>query len=131
MRTFLSSPRRRRRLGWTLGIVLAIAALVAISVALSTSGSEDTPVATEAGETTTPTVATIRVTPAVRKQVDRTVQAFVHTAVIRRDLASAWPLTSPVMRRSVTRREWTRGDIPVQPFPAAALESADWRLRYR
>jgi hypothetical protein len=131
MRTFLSSPRRRRRLGWTLGIVLAISAIVAISVRYSTSGTEDTPVVTDAGETTTPAVATIRVTPAVRKQVDRTVQVFVHTAVIRRNLDSAWPLTSPVMRQSVTRSEWTRGDIPVQPFPAAALESADWRLRYR
>ena len=55
----------------------------------------------------------------------------MRTAVIRRDLDSAWPLASPVMRQGVSRSEWDRGDIPVQPFPAAALAGADWLLRYR
>src|SRR5580765_7353651 len=107
----LSSPRRRRRLGWTLAIVLPLAAIVVVSVLYRTSGSEDTPVVTDAAETTA-TVATIRVTPAVRRQVDETVQTFVHTAVIRRNLAAAWPLASPLMRQSVTRKEWVSGNLP-------------------
>jgi hypothetical protein len=127
----LSSPRRRRRLGWTLAVVLPLAAIVVVSIVYSTSGTDDTPVATDTTGPAEPVVATIKVTPAVRRRVDETVQTFVHTAVIRRNLAAAWPLASPVMRQGVTRREWVGGNLPVQPFPAAALQSADWRLRYR
>jgi hypothetical protein len=127
---FLSSPRRRRRLGWTLAVVVPLVAIVVVSVLYRKSGSEDTPVAADTTGAA-PVVATIRVTPAVRRQVDETVQTFVHTAVIRRNLAAAWPLASPAMRQSVTRSEWLRGDLPVQPYPAAALRAADWSLRYR
>jgi hypothetical protein len=131
MRSILSSPRRRRRLGWTLGVVLAVAAAVVVGVRWSnTAEVVDTPVESGPAETTAAAPA-IRVTAAVRREVGQTVQAFVHTAVIRRDLDRAWPLASPTMRQGLTRREWERGDIPVQPFPAAALAGADWRLRYR
>jgi hypothetical protein len=127
----LSSPRRRRRLGWTAAIVLPLAAIVVVSILYGTSGSEDTPVAADTTGPAAPALATIRVTPAVRRRVDETVQTFVRTAVIRRNLEAAWPLASPVMRQAVTRSEWLRGDLPVQPFPAKALRAADWRLRYR
>jgi hypothetical protein len=132
MRAFLSSPRRRRRLGWTLAIVLPLAAVVFTGLRWSDTGRKvvDTPIRTDTTEAAAarPSIA---VTPAVRREVDRTVQTFVHTAVIRRDLDAAWPLASPVMRQGVTRRDWERGDIPVQPFPAKALAGAGWRLRYR
>jgi hypothetical protein len=132
MRSILSSPRRRRRLGWTLGVVLAAAAAVAVGVRWSnTAEVVDTPVETGPAETAAAAAPAIRITPAVRREVGETVQTFVHTAVIRRDLDRAWPLASPAMRQGLTRRQWERGDIPVQPFPAAALAGADWRLRYR
>jgi hypothetical protein len=127
----LSSPRRRRRLGWTLAFVLPLAAIVVVSVVYGTSGTEDTPVAADTTAPAAAAIETIKVTPAVRRRVDETVQTFVHTAVVRRNLAAAWPLASPAMRQGVTRREWVRGELPVQPFPAAALQSADWSLRYR
>lgn len=132
MRTLLSSPRRRRRLGWTLGLVLLVAAVVLAGVRYSNTGRQvdDTPIETDAASTEA-VVASIRVTPEVRRQVDRTVQTFVRTAVIRRNLGAAWPLTSPAMRQGVSRSDWDRGDIPVQPFPARALAGADWLLRYR
>jgi hypothetical protein len=131
MRNRLASPRFRRRFGWTLGIGLAVVGVVAVGVMYSYEPEPETAVSTEADTTTTATLPPLRVTPVVRREVDETVQQFVRTAVIRRNLESAWPLASPVMRQSVTHREWERGDIPVQPFPATALAGADWRLRYR
>jgi hypothetical protein len=129
----LASPRRRRRLGWTLGIGLALVGAVVGGIKYSnTAESLDVSVSSEPVATTAETPQPqLRVTPAVRREVDETVQQFVQTAVIRKNLASAWPLASPLMRQSVSRSEWERGDIPVQPFPAAAFEKADWRLRYR
>jgi hypothetical protein len=133
VRALLASPRRRRRLAWTFGCVLTVAAVIVLGVKYSTTGTSfESPVAPDSAAPTT-AVATpkLRVTPTVRRQVGQTVQRFARTAVIRKDLASAWLLASPTMRAGVTRREWLRGDLPVQPFPAKALESADWRLRYR
>jgi hypothetical protein len=131
MRSILSSPRRRRRLGRALGAALAVVAAVVVGVRWSnTAEVVDTPV--ESGRAKTAAAApAIRITPAVRREVGETVQTFVHTAVIRRNLEEAWPLASPAMRQGLTRRQWERGDIPVQPFPAAALAGADWRIRYR
>jgi hypothetical protein len=131
MRNPLASPRLRRRLGWTLGIGLTVAAAVAIGVSYSYESEPDTAVTEDSVQTTAAPAPPLRVTPAVRREVDDTVQQFVRTAVIRRNLGRAWSLASPAMREGVTRTEWERGDIPVQPFPAAALASADWRLRYR
>jgi hypothetical protein len=130
---FLASPRRRRRLAWWLGGVLALGALAVIAVKFPNTGTSiDSPVERNTAAPTT-AVATpeLRVTPAVRREVGETVQQFVRTAVIRKNLASAWPLASPAMRAGVTRREWLRGDLPVQPYPAKALADADWRLQYR
>ena len=131
MRTLLASPRRRRRLGWALGVGLALVGAVVLGVVYSYEREPETPVSTEAVTTDTAPQAQLRVTPAVRREVEETVQQFVQTAVVRKDLARAWPLASPLMRQGMTRRDWERGDIPVQPYPAAAFESAAWQLRYR
>jgi hypothetical protein len=133
VRALLASPRRRRHLAWTLGCVLTVAAVIVLGVKYSTTGTSfESPVQPGSpAPTTAVATAKLRVTPTVRREVGETVQRFAHTAMIRRNLASAWPLASPAMRASVTRREWLRGDLPVQPFPARALEGAAWRLRYR
>ncbi|MGH3104566.1 MAG: hypothetical protein ACRDN6_10790 [Gaiellaceae bacterium] len=131
MRELLSSPRQRRRLAWTIGLGGFLVGAVVFGIAIPNTGeSLDTPVGQEAAPVATTDVPQLAVTPAVRRQVGETVQRFVRTAVVRKDLPSAWPLASPIMREGVTRSEWDRGDIPVQPFPARALAGADWLLRY-
>ena len=47
----------------------------------------------------------------------RAVDSFVEEAVARRDLAAAYDLTAPELRGPVSRREWSRGDIPVPAYP--------------
>jgi hypothetical protein len=133
MPSLLASPRRRRRLAWTLGSVVALVAAVLLGIEYSNTGTSlETPLEREVAATTTTAAARpLRVTPALRREVGETVQRFVHTAVIRKNLAAGWPLASPAMRAGVTRSEWMRGDIPVQPYPAGAIASADWRLVYR
>lgn len=128
---WLSSPRRRRRLAWTAGFVLAVAAAVPLAVKYSNTGERLPSAPLETGAVTTVAAPErLRVTPAVRRQVGETVQNFVRTAVIRKNLDAAWQLASPLMRSGLTRAEWRRGDIPVQPYPARAFKSADWQLRY-
>jgi hypothetical protein len=131
IRDVLSSPRRRRRVGWTVGVVVVLAVLVPLGIRFANTGQTlETPIETGAGGQTTPSVAQLKVTPVVRRRVGDTVHRFVHTAVVREHLDAAWSLASPAMRAGVTHAAWLRGDLPVQPFPARALRRADWRLRY-
>ena len=60
----------------------------------------------------------IRLTPPVRREVDKIVDEFVRTAVLRRNLERSWRLASPDMRASSSHRQWLRGNLPVFPFPA-------------
>ena len=44
---------------------------------------------------------------------------FVHTAVARKNLARAWELAAPELKRGTTRKEWLAGTMRVVPYPVA------------
>jgi len=44
-------------------------------------------------------------------------EAFVASAVARKDLAASWKLAAPELRGDLTRADWLTGSIPVQPYP--------------
>jgi hypothetical protein len=44
---------------------------------------------------------------------------FVHTAVARKNLARAWDLAAPELKRDTTREEWLAGTMRVVPYPVA------------
>lgn len=71
----------------------------------------------------------IRFTPRLRREVDATIDEFVRTAVLRRNLERSWRLAGPAMRAGVTRADWMRGDLPVLPYPADPDRTA-WQLDY-
>lgn len=71
----------------------------------------------------------VRLTPRTRRQLDATVDEFVRTAVLRRDLRRSWELAAPALRIGVTRRQWLRGELPVYPYPADPKRTA-WELDY-
>jgi len=135
MSSLLASPRRRRRLAWTGSLVAVVAGAAWLTVELDQRAQGDKPssaqpVPEQVAEPAPAAEKPIVVTPAVRREVGSTVAAFVRTAVVRRDLGSAWELASPLMRAGVTRGDWNRGDLPVFPYPAAKLQDSSWRLTY-
>jgi hypothetical protein len=71
----------------------------------------------------------IRLSRRVRREVDRTVDEFVRTAVLRRDLERSWRLASPDMRASSSRARWLRGELPVFPYPADPRRTV-WELDF-
>ena len=134
MRSLLRSPRRRRRLGWILGLGGPVAALVVASVLIGNTGNPKAsgpsgPVG-DAEVALAEAAPPVEVTPAVRRVIDALVQRFVETAVLREDPAAAWELAAPSMREGVQRLEWNAGDLPVQPYDADVLASTEWRLSY-
>jgi hypothetical protein len=60
--------------------------------------------------------------------VNTTLVAFVRAGVTRADPAAAWDLATPQMRSTVTRKQWNRGVLPVQPYPAAISDHPTWNV---
>jgi hypothetical protein len=69
-------------------------------------------------------------TAAAKRAAIATLNTFVHSAFIRRDLAESWPLATPHMRSGNTRSAWLAGNLPVVPYPAREFGAASYRLRY-
>ena len=87
---------------------------------------EDTPIRTDAE----PVAEPIAMTPAVRREVRRTVNEFVSAAVLRKGVDHAWRMSTPTLRGAVTRREWSRGELPIQPYPWGSIRAVDLRFLY-
>jgi hypothetical protein len=124
----ISSPRRRRRVGWSAGVVVAAGAAGA-TIALLPAGQPLPPDRLSAG----PTVAEereVKLTPAMRRGINATIDRFVPAAVDRRDPAFAWSVAGPGLRGGTTRRDWLAGNLPVQPFPVQGTRFHGWRPLY-
>ena len=52
---------------------------------------------------------------------------FIATAVARRDVGRSWDLVTPSLREGYTRAQWSRGDIPIVPYP---VDTARWEIDY-
>jgi hypothetical protein len=123
-----SSARKRRRLA-ILGGVLVVAAGVWAFSLLEPAPERTSAEPTEKGAPKI--VGRERQVPlraADRRAIDRTLDAFVPAAVERKDADIAYRLATPSLRRSATRAEWARGDMPVYPYPAS--ERRDWTLNF-
>ena len=67
-----------------------------------------------------------RFTKAEQREVRRVLAAFVRSAVAREHPERSWDLTAPSLKEGVTRKEWSRGDLPVVPYPALHRGLGQW-----
>jgi hypothetical protein len=115
----------RRRLAWTGGFLL-VAALVAFLVVMFPSPGK------RAGENLSPggDIVKQEKTKAFAPQAGEVLDVarrFVATAVARKHVEDSWELVCPEMKQGFTRERWSRGNIPVVPFP---VFTGKWRLSY-
>jgi hypothetical protein len=130
VRGILQSYRWRRRLAWTGGFVFLVVGFVIAAILLPKDHGrqvELTPTGTEPSEVEAPT-RRVRLTAADRRAVNRTLVAFVRTAVTRDDPVAAWDLATPAMRSSVDHKHWNAGELPVQPYPAHIPDEPSWNV---
>jgi hypothetical protein len=123
-----SSARTRRRL-----MILGVAAAAALGIwAFSILEPAPKQVSSKPTEPGAPKIVgrdrEVPLRRADRRAIDRTLDTFVPAAVERKDPAAAYRLATPSLRRSATRAEWKRGDMPVYPYPAS--ERRDWTLNF-
>jgi hypothetical protein len=132
MRTFLRSPRRRRRLAYAVATPLLLAALVTAGVMALPEAKEDPPevfsnrraINVAAGEDR------VRLSPADRRQVNETMDIVINAGVKRQNPAAVYDIASPTLRRQATRQEWEKGEIPIYPYPALGKKFHGWTVNY-
>ena len=97
---------------------LALAALTACVAALAVTGT-----ATAAKR--------YHLAPSDRKAINETLDILVNHGVKRHDVAASYDVVTPTMRGGMTRKQWSRGSIPVYPYPAAGHQFHSWTILYR
>lgn len=53
---------------------------------------------------------------------------FILTAVARENLARSYAITHPELRQGLSLSDWRTGDIPVQFYPAEAIDTATFKI---
>jgi hypothetical protein len=128
LRALLASPRRRRRFAWSLLPLLVLGGGLTAFAVFGGHGRNLEPDLTLTGEAQIYKPGReITLTRAQRSQADRTLHEFISAAVLREDPQAAWRLSSPELKAGVTRAQWDRGEMPVQPYPAR-IDKLSWRV---
>lgn len=96
------------------GLALLTAFLAALAVAASATAASP-----------------VRVSPADRAAINATLDVLVNHAVKRKDVGRSYDVVTPALRAGMTRTQWSRGSIPVYPYPAAGSTFHQWTVQYR
>jgi len=129
VRLLPESPRRRRRLAWSAaaaGVVVVVA--LAVLLAPSTNGFHSEFHGRPQAIPKPPRL--VPMTPARRRQINALLDAFVPSAVARRNTLSSYSLATPALRAGETREQWATGSIPITPYPARGVRFHGWTLNY-
>jgi hypothetical protein len=121
----------RRRLVWLGSSLLLVLGLVVAAILLPKDHGvhyQLNPTGTQLPQGYRAPPKEVHVTAVERRAVNETLLAFIRTGVTRADSAAAWPLTTPEMRSGISRRDWNRGELPVQPFPASIPSVPEWNI---
>src|SRR5438477_12146329 len=73
----------------------------------------------------------VRLAPSDRAAINATLDIFVNHAVKRRDVAASYDVVTPALRGGMSREAWSRGAIPVYPYPAKGSQFHGWTIQYR
>lgn len=76
-----------------------------------------------------PAAAAPKLTRADRAAITRSIDVFVNHAVKRSRPAAAFDVVAPELRPGISRKAWSRGDLPVYPFPARGV-THPWNVLY-
>jgi len=122
------SPRARRRLLWALGLGLPLAAIVAVFVLIPSHGpSAPGPTGDEGPAQLASVGPKLRLTPAVRRQIDAVLDRFLPAAMERKDEAAGWALAGPEMKSGSTLAGWRKGNTPVPYYQAREKTFHAWQ----
>jgi hypothetical protein len=65
-----------------------------------------------------------------RHAIDRALDAFVNSAIKRRNVGASYNLVTPQFRGGTSRAAWMKGNLPVYPYPARGTSFHEWTLEF-
>lgn len=71
-----------------------------------------------------------RLAPSDRKAINETLDILVNHAVKRKNAGAAYDVVTAELRGGMSRKAWSRGAIPIYPYPARGTQFHDWTIRY-
>jgi hypothetical protein len=77
-----------------------------------------------------PPAGAARLSHADRQAINRTLDAFVDSAVKRKNVDGSWNLVTPELRAGVSRAAWDAGNLPVYPYPAGGTTFHSWTVDF-
>lgn len=121
-----SSPRWRRRLGPPLVLIAVAAPLIYLGIHFSSPGEQGGATGPEVNLPGYTQPKRAPFTKAKQREVSKVLREFVLTAVDRQDVGRSWEISAPSLREGFTRKQWSRGELPVVPYPAANKGLGRW-----
>lgn len=125
--SFLRSRRFQQIFPWVAGLVLAagLAAFLVVFFANTAAPLDAQITDKETGAAVVPSKPqSVAIDPEVRKVAGE----FILTAVARKNLARSYELTHPDLRQGLSLQDWESGNIPVQFYPAEAIDNASFKI---
>jgi hypothetical protein len=119
-----TSRALNRALPWIAGAVLLVGALAFWQTTVRTNENRETFSNERVQNTSTP--KTVKLAPEAQEVVVK----FIKTAVVRKNLAEAWKISGPQIRQNMTRKQWLTGNIPVVPYPDAAVDDSPVKIAW-
>jgi hypothetical protein len=128
---FLSTPRSQRWLMWISGAVLAIGVAVFLGVILTRGSSKPASVNLATIASKPPKTKPVTSNSKVKPSADalKAAHTFLETAVVRKNLAAAYPIVGPDLKGGVSLATWRKGNIPVTFYPAANAKLAELKVK--
>jgi hypothetical protein len=124
---FLSSPRMQQRLLWISAAVFVVGVAVFLGVYFTRSAGPSSNVnistVSSQGPSSTKTAANNSRVPASAGAL-KVARTFLETAVLRKNLDTAYGIVGPDLKGGMSRAEWRKGNIPVQFVPAINAKTA-------
>jgi hypothetical protein len=65
---------------------------------------------------------------AMPKAALTTARSFIDAAVLRKDVAAAWGMSTPRVHGGLTQSRWDTGNIPIVPYPRAKFGGARFKV---
>jgi len=129
-RSWVKSPRARRRIVW-LGALAAAGAVAGLVVVLlpNDKGGIVTPTSNEPVQQIE-RKRQVPLTAASRAQINALLDRFVPAAVARRDPGAAYDLVTPLLRAGTTRAQWRAGTVPAPTYDPSGTTFHGWRPVY-
>jgi hypothetical protein len=128
VRSIFFSPRARRRLAWTGAGLAIVVGVVAVGVLWPNTGERTPEVFSGEQAQVYREPKAVELTRAERARALAAAANFVTHAVARRNVGRSYELAAPTLRAGLTKAQWSKGTIPVVPFP---VEEARWKIEYR